>query len=113
MQKRLESYIAFLMSEFEKNLSDTQLDNLEQDLLIQIGFFSHERLVHLLVTCLFALLTMGALMLSMLTQEILCAVLTIAFLIPLIPYIRHYYILENGVQRLYTFYDAIRRRKNG
>ena len=30
------------------------------------------------------------------------------FFVLLIPYIRHYYILENGVQRLYEYYDQIR-----
>ena len=33
--------------------------------------------------------------------------LTVLLLILLIPYIRHYYILENGVQKLYTYYDRL------
>ena len=59
--------------------------------LVQVGFFQHERLIHLIVTVTFALLEM------------------LAILILLIPYIRHYYILENEVQKMYGQYDRMRR----
>jgi uncharacterized RDD family membrane protein YckC len=42
------------------------------------------------------------------TSMLLLLVLTFLFIILLIPYIRHYYILENGVQKLYTYYDSIK-----
>lgn len=51
-----------------------------------IGFFQHERLAHELVMLVFALL---------------------------IPYIKHYYNLENGVQQLYVVYDELERLGEG
>ena len=77
-------------------------------MLVQIQFFQHERLIHLIVTALFALLTIISMLASLAIpkQPILLA-LDLLFLILLIPYIRHYYLLENGVQKLYKYYDKI------
>ena len=36
-------------------------------------------------------------------------ILVVLILILLIPYIRHYYILENEVQKMYGQYDRMRR----
>ena len=78
-------------------------------MLIQIGFFQHERLVHLIVTITFALLAVVGLIYICLEQSMGSLALEILFIILLIPYIRHYYILENGVQRIYEYYDKIIR----
>ena len=56
--------------------------------LIQVSFFQHERLIHLIVTVTFALLIL------------------------LIPYIRHYYILENEVQKMYGQYDRMMEKRD-
>ena len=37
-------------------------------------------------------------------------VLTLLFLVLLVPYIMHYYTLENEVQKMYTQYDEILKR---
>ena len=65
--------------------------------LVQIGFFMHERMVHLIVTVLFALLSVAVALFG-------------ALLILLVPYIMHYYLLENGVQKMYEQYDELLRR---
>lgn len=78
-----------------------------------MAFFQHERLVHLIVTITFAileLLTVCAYVIvgaidSELSMPLL--VLTIAILILLVPYIKHYYLLENEVQKMYKQYDRI------
>jgi hypothetical protein len=36
-----------------------------------------------------------------------------AILVLLIPYIMHYYLLENGVQKMYRQYDEMLRRVTG
>ncbi len=84
---------------------------LEAEHLVQIGFFQHERLVHLLVTLAFALLAMMGISLCLLSPSIAVFALTILFFVLLVPYIRHYYILENETQKLYGQYDAIRKRQ--
>ena len=80
---------------------------------IHQAFFQHERLVHLIVTITFAileLLTVCAYVIvgaidSALSMPLL--VLAIAILILLVPYIKHYYLLENEVQKMYKQYDMI------
>lgn len=81
-------------------------DKLEEH-LTQIGFFQHERLVHLIVTVIFALLEMLAILLSVIADSLFSILLPIVILILLIPYIRHYYILENEVQKMYVQYDRM------
>jgi Ca2+/Na+ antiporter len=73
-----------------------------------ILFFQHERLIHLLVTILFALLTFGSLVTFLVTEFLPVIALFVLFLALLIPYIFHYYHLENGVQQLYDLYDQLK-----
>ena len=77
--------------------------------LVQVGFFHHERLIHLIVTVTFALLEMLAIVLSVISDSLFTLVLPVVILILLVPYIRHYYILENEVQKMYVQYDRMRR----
>ena len=77
--------------------------------LVQVGFFQHERLIHLIVTVTFALLEMLAIVLSVISDSLFTLLLPIVILILLIPYIRHYYILENEVQKMYGQYDRMQR----
>ena len=65
--------------------------------LVQVGFFQHERLIHLIVTVTVALLEMLAIVLSVISDSFFTLVLPVVILILLVPYIRHYYILENEV----------------
>ena len=76
--------------------------------LVQVGFFQHERLIHLIVTVTFALLEMLAIVLSVISDSLFTLLLPVVILILLIPYIRHYYILENEVQKMYGQYDRMR-----
>lgn len=77
--------------------------------LTQISFFQHERLIHLIVTVTFALLEMLAILLSVISDSLFALLLPVVILILLVPYIRHYYILENEVQRMYVQYDRMLR----
>ena len=107
MEKRLKNYLKQMEEMRIEGMSPEERRIRAQALLIQIGFFQHERLIHLIVTVTFAVLTMLAVMLSFELETVAGFLLPITFLILLIPYIRHYYILENGVQRLYSFYDRL------
>lgn len=103
MKKRLLSYIEYAISEVER--SDIDKATFREQLLIQIQFFQHERLVHLIVTVTFAILFMMTAGLFFITENMSLLLLGGLFLLLLIPYISHYYLLENGVQKLYTVYD--------
>lgn len=82
-------------------------DAILREHLTQIQFFQHERLIHLIVTCLFAVLAFAVFFALFFTMNAGLFVLFAALLVLLIPYIRHYYILENGVQRMYAQYDRL------
>ena len=76
-------------------------------LTVQIGFFQHERLIHLIVTVLFGLATVITIPAFLILQELSLLVLGALFLCLLFPYIVHYFHLENGVQQLYLYYNKL------
>ncbi len=78
--------------------------------LIKIGFFQHERLIHLLVTLFYAFLFLIFFALGYL--HYLFFIPTALILILLICYIIHYFHLENGVQYLYKQYDKLKELTN-
>lgn len=99
MKKELKSYIK-QTKELVKTgtIDESRLESLR----INIEFFQHERLVHLIVTMTFALLTVISLGLAV--SEIYFLPLFLLFLVLEVPYVFHYYTLENGVQKLQELY---------
>ncbi len=89
----------------EKNSKD--IDKILEEHLIKINFFMHERLVHLLVTILFALMTLMTFFAFLNDVSIGLGLLLFLFLALLVPYIYHYYYLENSVQYMYKQYDNL------
>ena len=115
MEKRILEYRKRIDELLKKD--DANWPKIMEEHLTQISFFQHERLVHLIVTITFALLEMlsllGMMILESLAKDIIAfATLTIFFLALLIPYIRHYYILENEIQKVYKQYDEILYKVN-
>ena len=113
MEKRLLTYMAYLKDISEKagkgEFTDEELSVLRKQALTQIGFFQHERLIHLIVTMTFALMTVMTLMGICMTGYLPLVALMVLLLVLLVPYIRHYYILENGTQTLYRYYDSLEK----
>lgn len=99
------------MEKVDKILKDkkagTDWELVMQEHLIQVGFFQHERLVHLLVTILFAVIAFLTLIMMTMQFSVPFLLLFIMILVLLVPYIRHYYLLENSVQKMYEMYDEI------
>ena len=116
MKERILSYRKRIDTLLSEKSPDTDWNLVLEEHLVQIGFFQHERLIHLLVTLAFALFTLGGILAVFPTGELCAIVLTVLFLVLLIPYIRHYYLLENEVQKMYAQYDYIlqlcKRSKN-
>lgn len=110
MEKRIKNYLAYMkkLTEQEGALQAGDAAEIMKDLLIQIHFFQHERLVHLIVTAVFAILTMLVFLGCVLTLQRELYMIVALLLVLLVPYIRHYYILENGVQKLYEYYDILK-----
>ena len=78
-----------------------------QSVATRIGFFQHERLAHELVMILFALLSVGGVFFFVAFPEIPVFCLDVLFFALLVPYIKHYYGLENGVQSLQDLYAQL------
>lgn len=114
MEQRILQYRKSIDEWLEKTEQSAQVsqeilrDKMEEH-LNQIGFFQHERLIHLIVTVTFALLEMLAIFLNVISDRLFSLLLPVVILILLVPYIRHYYILENEVQKMYVQYDRMRR----
>lgn len=109
MKKRILSYrqkIDALLARPDTISPDSWSDILQEH-LIQIGFFQHERLVHLIVTVTFAILTLISIAAALMICNPALYVLTLLLVVLLIPYIMHYYTLENEVQKMYEQYDRI------
>ena len=94
MKKYFLEYLAFL----DKSMADPNTDfaRLMKIHKEKTRYFQHERFVHLFVMILFALCTVATFLIIVVTETVL-----------LIPYISHYYFLENNTQKLYKYYDAI------
>ena len=107
MEKRLKNYLKYMEEISKKTLSEEERVSLREELLVQIGFFQHERLVHLMVTLAFAVLTMAVVIAGLVLASPALLALTLLFLLLLIPYIMHYYLLENETQKMYIQYDKI------
>ncbi len=107
MKKRILAYLEKvdrLLREPEKT-GDWQREIDEH--LTQISFFMHERLIHLIVTALFAVLTFMVLIQLLNAFTPVLAILFAALMALLVPYIMHYYLLENSVQKMYEQYDKM------
>jgi len=110
MKYRIESYMAYMDRLLENNDSGLSYEELSAQHEKQLAFFMHERLVHLLVTLTFAILAFGTFFMMCLTFSFGLLLLFAAFLVLLIPYIMHYYLLENSVQYMYKQYDALQEK---
>lgn len=107
MRRRLKEYRVMIDALIDAGPDNADWGDVIQEHLVQISFFQHERLVHLLVTLAFALMEIISAMVAIVTQHVMAAVLMVLILIPLVPYVFHYYFLENETQRLYAQYDQL------
>ncbi len=112
MKRRILTYMQQIDELLQAPPDDTDWDKAIENHLTQIRFFQHERLIHLIVTVLFALMTTSVVVGLVSSSNIWLAILLIPLLILLFPYINHYYLLENGVQKMYEQYDRMLEYQN-
>ena len=103
MKKYFSEYIASVIAALDDEGTDFAV--LKKEMLTKISFMQHERLIHFLVTMLFALLMFICLIGFFVSDNIGILAAAVLMLVLLVPYIAHYYFLENGVQKLYALYD--------
>ena len=111
MIREIREYEKFISREIRKGNRSVELFRLHQEKILE---FQHERLVHLLVMLFFVFFTIIFLGLTLALSaflaikgnEILFGLLFGVDLIMTglsVGYVRHYYLLENGIQRLYKY----------
>ena len=111
MKKYLTDYRKYLRKTLD---SSEEIDY--RELLKQheshISFFQHERLIHLIVLFLISLVMIGSITAAVISKSFSVTLLAILLICLEVPYITHYYFLENQVQRLYLDFDEIFSRIN-
>lgn len=111
----MKSYMKEYVEKIDKIIVEKNKKNLDsviEEHLIKINFFMHERLVHFLVTMLFALMFLITFLYSLNNFSIGLVILNLLFFCLLVPYIFHYYYLENTVQYMYRQYDMLKSLLN-
>lgn len=99
MKKQINDYLKYL----ENNKVD------KKELLVKISFYQHERLIHLIVTCLVAISAILFTFMGLLLNNYLLLIVSIILFILFTFYILHYYFLENSIQKMYLYYDKIKQ----
>ena len=109
MTKQIREYMEYITAYLKGEHTNEELIHERSLLLKRIELYQHERLIHLLVTLAFAAFFLIALFMFLSIGGAGLFVLTLLFLILLIPYIKHYYFLENTVQEMYRLYYKIEK----
>jgi len=95
-----------LIDEYIKRNAKDGIQEVIQEHLRKISFFQHERLIHLLVTLFYAILTI--IFFCLIVVSFIFLPIAIILCVFLILYIYHYFYLENGVQYMYKQYDKLK-----
>lgn len=103
MKKYLKEYVETIDELLKEDIID--IDQEIEKHLIKIAFYQHERLIHLLVTLAYAIMAIISFIASVQTPMFVFVVIILVLF--LIPYVLHYFFLENNVQYLYKQYDRM------
>lgn len=109
MTKQIRAYLAFLEEFFLSEHTSEELLKQRTELLQRIVFYQHERVVHLIVTMSFAIFFLLSLGIWFASGGIGLMLLTVLFLVMTVAYIKHYYFLENSVQKMYLYYFKVEK----
>lgn len=110
MADRIRQYLTYISKLLESENEDINWEEEMKKHLVQIAFFAHERLIHLLVTITFAILTVMVFLYTIYNFSLPMLLLIFALMCLMIPYIKHYYLLENSVQMMYEQYDRMQEK---
>lgn len=111
MEKRIRAYEKFIKKASGQELSETERVRLVEYHHEMMESFQHERLCHLLVMMFFLLVTLGFVLgvaWSMAFMGVYLEMLPCYLLVGLLViltgcYVKHYYFLENHIQKLYDY----------
>ena len=111
----MTEYLTNYMKHVQQRLDGCTDSELLEEILAEhkdkIAFMQHERIVHFLVTMLFALVLTIFMSVLLFTVNLAVLLLVTIILVLLGFYIKHYYFLENTVQKMYRVYDDILKKR--
>jgi hypothetical protein len=110
MTKYLKKYTQEIEKILKDNENKTDWEKVLENHRVQIGFLQHERLIHLLVTLTFGIGFLVTIAVALAIDGVVLGMASILLLILLVPYIFHYFKLENGVQKLYWLDKEIQKK---
>jgi len=110
MTKYLKKYIREIGDLLKSDDKKTDWEKVLENHRVQIGFFQHERLIHLLVTLTFGAGFLVTVSIALAIDGVVLGIASLLFFVLLVPYIFHYFSLENGVQKLYKLDKEIMER---
>ena len=111
----MTKYLTEYMEKVARRLAEcnnlAELEVILAEHLDKIAFMQHERIVHFLVTMMFSLILclFAAVLIFKTSLEAAIIVLMVMVLVGF--YIKHYFFLENTVQKMYKVYDEILAKK--
>lgn len=107
----MTEYLKKYMEETNKRLrnyaNQAELEEILWEHKDKIAFMQHERLVHFLVTMMFAIILTIFICTFLFSENPALLLLVVIIIVLLAFYIKHYYFLENTVQKMYVIYDDI------
>ena len=105
--KKIVNYVKEVEELTEKKIIWNK-EQVKKDILINIKFYQHERLIHLIVTAFVGIVAITFFSLGIAYQNMSLIILFICMLTLFIPYIFYYYTMEYNVQKLYDLYFKIK-----
>jgi hypothetical protein len=111
MEQKIRDYEKFIAREAKRDYGVAERKRLLEMHQLMLNNFQHERLIHLKVTLFFAFLAVEFILITMwsVIQFGLMAELSPLYFVTLILviltvfYVKHYYFLENHIQKLYKY----------
>ena len=107
----MTAYLKKYMEETQRRLKEyadkAELEEIFSEHKGKIAFMQHERIVHFLVTMMFAIILSIFVCAFLFTENPALLLLVVIIMVLLGFYIKHYYFLENTVQEMYRLYDKI------
>lgn len=105
-RKSMKKYITNYINYIDENINNKDEQFIEKH-LTKINFFQWERIIHLIVTITAVILDILCFVLGIGFNNILIIIIGYLLLCFVIPYIYHYFLLENCVQKMYRQYDEM------
>ena len=119
MEQKIKAYEKFIAREAGREMGAAERERLANFHREMVANFQHERLIHLIVTLFFAMLAIVFMFVTayeIMWYGLAIEMIPLYFLTLILAvltgfYVKHYYFLENHVQRLYKYNEKLHNSK--